>query len=160
MCLTCFPGLHKPFTLLNSPGTTDRFEYQESAGVNRTAWLTVSRINSNAAVIIRITDTVDSKWRVKNPAKANDDGDYDWLTYLGTDGAQWHCKVHCEGKSGPPNEWIHTWFEDEKLPNYGNKDRQFIEIVDWQGGNWKLEIQDVPGPVGQPHFYLSKLGGG
>jgi hypothetical protein len=144
---------------VNSPGITSKFEYQESPGICRTAWLTVSRINSNAAVIFRITDTEDSKWRVKNPGKPSDDGDYDWLTYLGTDGAQWHCKVHCEGKNERPNERIHTWFEDEKLPDFGNKDRDFIEIVDWEGGKWKVEIEDVHGPVGQPQFYLSKLGG-
>lgn len=143
---------------MNQEGITDRFEYQESPGVNRTAWLTVSRINSNVSLPgVNITDTVDSKWRVKNPDKPHDDGDYSWLTYLGTDGAQWHCKVHCEGKGSPPNERINTWFEDEKLPGHGNKNRKFIEIVDWQGGKWKVEIQQVRAQQGRPHFRLSRL---
>lgn len=150
---------------MNSEGVHSSFTYLErsGAGFNRTAWLTnckvVLRANlpTGTPVSLRVVRTDDSKWKVREPSGRVSPDAFDWLTYLGTNGTVYKARVKCEVSSGDPIT-IYTKFEEKSEDGRQHKDKiDTIEVVDWDGSKWKVEVLDVGAEEGQPEFRLTRL---
>lgn len=84
---------------MNTNGRHSEFTYLERAGAayQRTAYLTEAKVVIQLGAI---QATNDSKWKVREPSGRVSHVDFDWLTYLGTNGTVYRAKVHCEGSHG------------------------------------------------------------
>jgi hypothetical protein len=130
----------------NQPGYQMKFDYQETPGVNRTAWATESRV--------AFPGQHDSEWMVKQPNRENPDGPYQWLTYQGTDAWTWKVRFHCESGGGAWGMNLH--FETERTNGDDNHDAQWIGILDWDGHPWKVFIDDHAQNPYTPQFRMER----
>jgi hypothetical protein len=106
---------------------------------------------------LRLLRTEDSRWKVKEPSGRVSDNSFSQLTYLGTNGTVYKSRVKCEVSGTDPIK-IYTKFEERSEDGKQHKDNiETIEIVDWDGSHWKVEVLDVQGEEGQPAFNLTKL---
>ncbi len=126
----------------NKSGHTFSFEYQETTGVNRTARLTSTNIEISLGGIG--VHANDSQWQVLRQGESNWNGDFDWLTYLGTDGNPWETTVHCSAFGSD----ISISFESKRADT-GDGDNSTMRIVDWDGKQWTVVIDaDISNPTG------------
>ncbi len=120
---------------MNTAGITDRFEFQESPGINRIAWLTETRFTTFG--------THDAQWLI-NVSNATPG---DWLTYLGTNDEQCRIAPH-----------IRVWGENEKANGDDHNEPQgWFDIRDWSGNAWHVEFQDVHNAPVAPIFKLTRV---
>jgi hypothetical protein len=135
------------FVYAEPPVVKGSFEYQETSGVNRTAWTTNCAAKLTAGPFHL---TSDAEWMVQVPGKANADGPFEWLTYQGTDGAVWLVKIHCE-VSDASGDAIRVWFEHKKRDDgTGHHEDGNIVVIDWQGHKYEVAPQNIDTHTGKP----------
>ncbi|PZF72103.1 hypothetical protein [Taibaiella soli] len=109
------------------------FQYQERAGIYRTAWLT----NAHWPTGI-LQGTEDPKWELQRREDNSVAKELEWLEYWGTDGRIWKVKVHAE-YDGVKHS-IEIWLEHKAEDGTTHGDSREFAIRDWDGKFRGLEI--------------------